>query len=103
MTSKLLWFENIGKDVISKRMKSDTLKIKQSFKSKVTFPCFGVGIVSVCSTVCLLLLLFLFEIQLVSLVSDDSDSPCCFRTGNKCPPLLPVKSLLAGLCASWSL
>lgn len=80
-------FENIGKDLISKPMKSYTLKIKQSFKSKVTFPCFGVGIVSVCSAECLLLLLFLFEIQLVSLVSGDSVTtasglganghPCC--------------------------
>lgn len=58
MTSKLLWFENIRKDLGNKPMKSDTLKIKQSFKSKVTFPGFGIGIVSVCSTVCLLLLLF---------------------------------------------
>lgn len=102
-TSKLLWFENIRKGLDSKPMKSDTLKIKQSFKSEVTFPCLALGSVSVCSTVFLLLLLFLFEIQLVSLVCDDSDSCCCFRTGNKCPALLPVKSLLTELCAGWSL
>lgn len=84
-------------------MKSDTLKMKQSFKSSFTFPCFGVGIVSVCSTVCLLLLLFSFEIQLVSLVCDDSASRYWFRTGNETSPLLPVKSLLTGLCAGRSL
>lgn len=66
------------KDLVNKPMKSDALKIKQSFKTKVTFPCFGIrvpnpnGIVSVCSTVCLLLLLFLFDIQLVSVVCGDS-------------------------------
>lgn len=106
MASELLWFvrlKNIRKGLFSKPVKSDTLKMKQTFKSSFTFPCFGVGIPSVCSTVCLLLPLFSFEIQLVSLVCDGSASHCCFRTGNESSPLLPVKSLLTGLCAGRSL
>lgn len=102
MTSKLLWLENIRKDLSDKPMKSDTLKIRQSFKSEVTFPCFGIGIVSVCSTVCLLLLLFLFEIQLVSPVCDDSHSHKLLQDWEQVSTPAACK-VSPKLCAGWSL
>lgn len=100
MASKRLWFETEEhqEDLVSKLTKPDTWTMKQSFNSSFIFPCFGVGIMNVCSTVHLLFLFLPVEVWLVSLLWDDSAGCYCFRTGCTSSPAAREVSSHRTLC-----